>query len=210
MTIHGYCQLFIYPKKAPTIIMKNKIQLLFIILLLSVILIVSVNGTYEGFYGFYYEDGNYQKGFPQKLVEKLVALKPVSVFISYTGFDTGYGFFAPNVASDFILLFELKDSTGNIVESTIMPKFRNKESVIRFTTATGLFLEKVTQDSMKGKKYDSYLNVIVQQIALHLKKSNPKVSHIDVGLYLYDYSSIRKSKKEGLKESLILIETYNF
>jgi hypothetical protein len=31
------------------------------------------------------------------------------MFTSYTGFDTGYGFYAPNVASDFVMSFELKD-----------------------------------------------------------------------------------------------------
>jgi hypothetical protein len=38
------------------------------------------------------------------------------MFTSYTGFDTGYGFYAPNVASDFVMSFELKDEKGTILE----------------------------------------------------------------------------------------------
>jgi hypothetical protein len=68
-----------------------------------------LKGTFDGYYGFYYENKTYQKPLVYTACENITQSLPVSMFTSYTGFDTGYGFYAPNVASDFVMSFELKD-----------------------------------------------------------------------------------------------------
>ncbi|RNA61041.1 hypothetical protein D1631_03360 [Chryseobacterium nematophagum] len=114
--------------------MKKKIQLFGIFSLLLLVFIIGLKGTFDGYYGFYYENKSYEKPILYQATESIVQSEAVSIFASYTGFDTGYGFYAPNVASDFVLTFELKDKNGNIIEEKAMPSFQKKESVVRYTT----------------------------------------------------------------------------
>ncbi|VXB13810.1 conserved hypothetical protein [Flavobacterium sp. 9AF] len=190
--------------------MKKKLQLAGIFTVLLLVFIVGLKGTFDGYYGFYYAEKEYKKPITFTLTEEIIKLKPVSFFLSYTGFDTGYSFFAPNVASDFVLLFELKDQEGNIIENKIMPAFKNKESITRYTSVYNMFLDKIsTEDgSMKDNKYQQYLDIIVKQIAVSVKKENPKASTITARLYLYHYPDLKSYQKGEKSERLILIGEY--
>lgn len=190
--------------------MKRKLQLLGIFTVILMVFTVGLRGTFDGYYGFYYADKKYDKPFVFTLTEDIIKLKPVSFFLSYTGFDTGYGFFAPNVASDFILLFELKDQNGNVIENRIMPNFKNKESIVRYTSVFNMFLDKISEKGIENNKdkYQQYLDIIIKQIAIHVKKQNANASHITAKLYLYDFPSLESLKKGKGKERLILINEY--
>lgn len=186
--------------------MKRKIQLFGIFTMLFIILMVGLKTTFDGYFGFYYEDDNYQKPFLYKFSESVVYSEPVSRTIAYTGFDTGYGFFAPNVASDFVLLFELYDSTGNSINKTIMPRFNQKESRVRFTSIYNMFLDKLK--NKKGKEqnqYFQYLDLIIGQIALSVKKDYPNAEVISAKLYLYDYPDLKRYRQGKQNENAVLI-----
>jgi hypothetical protein len=191
--------------------MKRKAQLVGIFTMILLVFTVGLKGTFDGYYGFYYPENNYKKPYAFSLCEKIIELKPVSLFLSYTGFDTAYGFFAPNVASDFILQFEMKDKAGNIVENSIMPHFKNKESVVRYTSVFNMFLDKISDKGIvdsKDNKYQQYLDIIIKQIAINVKKQNPNADHITAKLYLYNYPSLENCKNGKKNESLIFISDY--
>ena len=189
--------------------MKKKIQLSAILSLLLIVLLVGMKTTFDGYFSFYYEDGQYTKPFIYQATEVLVKSTPVSRFIAYTGFDTGYGFFAPNVGSDFVLLFDIQDSLGQTIQQTAMPKFKQKESQVRYTSVFNMFLERVKKQEAKGKdQYKEYLDLILRQIALNVKRDYPKAAFVQAKLYLYDYPSFEKYRQGETKENAILITEF--
>ena len=190
--------------------MKKKLQLLGIFTVLFLVFTVGLKGTFDGYYGFYYAEKEYNKPVIYTLSEEIIKLKPVSIFLSYTGFDTGYSFFAPNVASDFVLLFELKDDKGNVIENKIMPAFKNKESITRYTSGYNMFLDKISAEggNLKDNKYQQYLDIIVKQIAVSVKNENPDTASITARLYLYHYPDLKSYQKGEKSEQLILIGEY--
>lgn len=157
---------------------------------------------------FTMKNKNYDKPLAYTITENIAQSKPVSIFTSYTGFDTGYGFYAPNVASDFVMTFELKDQNGNILEQKTMPYFKNKESRVRYTTVFNMFLDKISEKNIYDKKYYQYLDIIIRQIAAHVMKENPKASSVTTKLYLYDYPAIAGFRQGKTNENLILIDEF--
>jgi hypothetical protein len=190
--------------------MKKKAQLLGIFIIILLVFTVGLRGTFDGYFGFYYQDKKYVKPYAFTLSEEIIKWEPVSAFLSYTGLDTGYGFFAPNVASDFILMFELKDKQGKVTQNRIMPNFKNKESIVRYTSVFNMFLDKIAAEGVEKKenKYQQYLDVILKQIAINVKKQNPNTDKISAKLYLYDYPSLANFKKNKSLERLIFISEY--
>lgn len=190
--------------------MKKKLQLFGIGFVLFVVFSVGLKGTFDGYYGFYYKSGEYQKPLAYELSDKVVQFIPVSAFIAYTGFDTGYGFFAPNVASDFVLMFDVQDSTGRVIEQHVMPKFKQKESVVRFTSVFNMFLEKIAKEhGEQSNQYLEYLDVVIRQIALSVKSDCPGAVRVAAKLYLYDYPTLEHFRQGDRKEKAILISEYN-
>ena len=189
--------------------MKRKFQLLAVLLLPCLVFIIGLKSTFDGYYGFYYEDGAYTKPWAYQVSEKIVRSEPVSLFLSYTGFDTGYGFFAPNVASDFVLLFDVRDAQGNPLQQCIMPRFEQKESVVRYTSMFNMFLEKIKQEP-KGEPgiYMQYLDIVIRQIAQSVKAEYPGAATVEAKLYLYDYPSLQRFREGDTKENAILVSQY--
>jgi hypothetical protein len=186
--------------------MKKKLQLLGIFLLLSVVFTIGLKGTFDGYYGFYHEEDNYKKPLAYELSNKIVDFEPLSLFAAYTGFDTGYGFFAPNVASDFVLLFELQDRYGNILEERIMPEFESKESIVRYTSIFNMFMDKVVSSKKKNdSQYHQYLDVVLKQIARNVLEESHGAAKCTAKLYLYDYPSLERYKKGETTDHLILV-----
>jgi hypothetical protein len=129
--------------------------------------------------------------------------------MSHTGFDTGYGFFAPNVASDFVLVFDIRDSSGNVITQCIMPRFKQKESTVRYTSLYNMFLDKIEKESEKtGNKYMQYLDIVLQQIALNVKNDYAGAATVEASLYLYDYPSLEKFRTGDKNEKAILISKF--
>jgi len=189
--------------------MKRKFKLLAVLLLPSLVFIIGLKGTFDGYYGFYYENTPYTKPLAYELTEKVVHSAPVSLFLSYTGFDTGYGFFAPNVASDFVLMFELKDSMGNTLQQCIMPHFEQKESMVRYTSMFNMFLDKISQEPQdSSSQYIQYLDIVIRQIAQKVKSEYPGAATMDARLYLYDYPSLERYRQGDTKENAIFVSEY--
>lgn len=186
--------------------MKRKWQLFAIFLLLFLVFTIGLKGTFDGYYGFYYDKEDYKKPFVYELSNKITDFEPVSMFTAYTGFDTGYGFFAPNVASDFVLLFELQDAEGNVLEERIMPELKNKESIVRYTSVFNMFMDKVITSKKKSEsQYHQYLDIVLKQIAKSVLKENYGAAKCTAKLYLYDYPTLERYKKGEKKDNLILI-----
>ncbi|ROH96318.1 hypothetical protein [Chryseobacterium daecheongense] len=112
-------------------------------------------------------------------------------FFTYTGFDTGYGFFAPNVSSNFIIFSENSDKVYN--SSDLL---QTSEGKTRFMGANDVFFNnfgnKKNEDKMAANK------IILKRInKMFEKKYNSKFT---TTVYLYEYPKLGElnTKKEHL------------
>ena len=188
----------------------EKFQLVIIsLLVIFIILNSAIRLTFESYYDFYYENGNYKENVFSKVSNKIFNFYPIRYFSNQTGFDTGYGFFAPNVASDFLFIFKVYDENDNLVKIENGVQLNSKESNLRFQTINTMYLDKLKnkEDKNYNEKYNKYLDVIMKQITKFIKKKYPDNYNIETNLYLYDFPSIKKFNK-GEKEKLFLIKTY--
>ncbi len=189
--------------------MKEKLQLTGVFALLLLVFTLGLKSTFDGYFGFYYEAGQYKKPFAYKATEAIVETTPVNMFLAYTGFDTGYGFFAPNVASDFVLIFNVQDSLGQTIHQCAMPRFNQKESMVRYTSLYNMFLDKISRKKgEEGDLYIKYLDIVIRQIAVAVRKDYPTAAQVKASLYLYDYPGMERYRKGDRKEKAILISEY--
>lgn len=191
----------------------NKIQvsqLIIVFTLLSIIFLVALKGTFDGYYGFYYADKKYPKNSIYQINQTICNAYPIKLFCNYTGFDTGYGFFAPNVASDFVVMYRIYDQNNTLIKTKDFVDLTTKEGKIRFSTLYNMFLEKLSKDN--SKEYDKYLDIILKQLTRHEKEFYPSNYTITTTLYLYEYPSIENYDKEYCKtqpcQKLIEIKKY--
>ena len=168
---------------------KNIFQIaIFSVLLFKIIIIASLTTitTFCKFYKFS------QPQFVTKLDTSLIA---DNQFYCYSGFDTGYGFFSPNVSSNFIIL--ISDGTKTYSSDDLMNTNEGKQ---RFLGVNDIFLknldEKRNEDIVEANK------VILKKINQAFeKKYNSKFK---TSAYLYDYPKLKDFKTKKL--SLIKFE----
>lgn len=185
---------------------KKTIQIIIVVFVLFNVLLSSIKLTFDGYYGFYYENKKVEKTILSNISDYLYDSNPIFLFRTYTGFETGYGFFGPNVSSDFITVFKIYDEKGKLIKLLDRVNLKSKEGTIRFTTLNSLFLDKLTDK--ENKKYNKYLDIVVKQIAKYVDKDYPKNYKIETELYLFDYPTIVDFNK-GFDKKLILIKKYS-
>ena len=149
----------------------------------------------------------YQKkdaGLAARLMDKTGFFSTIFDFYSiYTGTEAGYGFYAPNVSSQSMVLFTIKDDQGEIV-GVQMPNQFSKEGVTRCMTAFDKFIDKFDDPS---KLYDRYLDVILKSMALKVLEQNPPHQRVEADIYLYLLPRIR-AFRDG--ESPVYESTFHY
>jgi hypothetical protein len=181
-------------------------QIFIILLILTIIIATSIVTTSDSYYGFYYgNDKSYQEKTLYKIANSIITFPPIRIFSKYSGFDTGYGFFAPNVASDFVILFKVYDEQGKQVKILENLPFKTKEGFIRFSNVHSIYLDKIEGEI--SSLWDRYLDIILEQMAVSVKKMNCMASCcLEVELYLYDFPEMQQHRN-GKKHQLILVQT---
>ncbi len=136
----------------------------------------------EQVYYDYFEDRT-EEGLAMKMLEKTGAFSDVfRLYSDYSGAETGYGFYAPNVASQFLVLYTIKDDDGNVIE-TSLPRHYSKEALTRYFTAFDVFMDKIDKPD---EKYDNFMDVIMKSMALKVLEDHPPYRNIEADLLVYD------------------------
>lgn len=184
----------------------KKFKIFVIILVIFNILICNINLTIDNYYDFYYEkNSKVEKIKIAEPIDKIYFFEPFLTFRAYTGLETGYGFFGPNVASDFLLIFSIYDEHKNLVKIIENVPLKSKEGELRFTTLNNMFLEKLTDKT--NPNYNKYLDIIIQQISKYILKDYPPKYTVNTELFLYDYPSI-VDYNNGERQKIILVKSY--
>lgn len=183
----------------------NKLQKIKSIIIINIVLITvclfSMMSELEGYYSFYKKE----KPNIANRLQKFCEMEPINIFGKYTGFETGYGFFGPNVSSDFIFDIHVYDENGKLMKTLDKIPAKTKEGNLRLSCINNMFLDKLDEID---KKYDRYLDIIMEQIAKKIKKDQPKNYKVEMKMYLYEYPSIKNFGKGDTTPKKIMIKKY--
>ncbi|MEH6305253.1 hypothetical protein RYH73_06340 [Olivibacter sp. CPCC 100613] len=110
------------------------------------------------------------------------------LYAKISGNDMPYGFFAPNIGSQYITEFRLYDTRDSMRLTLSNPKLKNRESLNRYSSFTRLF-ESLLKEAHRPDKHTSleqaYGRAVAGSMALYLGKSDPAISKVEVSIYLY-------------------------
>lgn len=183
----------------------NKFQkiksILIVGLSLFVICLFSFLSDIDGYYVFYKKDK------PQ-LIQKLDAFSqtlPMRFIGQYTGAETGYGFFGPNVSSDFIFEINIYDDKGILKNKFNRIPTKSKEGALRLGCINNMFIEKLDDID---EKHNRYLDIVLEQITKRIKKDYPSSYKIEMKMYLYEHPSILQFSKGNNIAKKVLIKDF--
>lgn len=172
--------------------------------------IISVN--VEGLLGDYEMMSDKEDTQVEKDVKIGSALRSSPIFktyANYTGTDTSYGFFSPNVGSEFVLSFAVLDRDGKLLGEHQTPtSLQQKESKVRFNLCTFPMMDKIMMEE-PNELFDDYFEVMMHQIAENIKKSYKTGYKVVSEIYIHQPATIEQTL-EGKTEKLILLERYTF
>ncbi len=169
---------------------QEKLIILKFSIIVLLICIVNVRSTIDGFYNLYgdpTEGSDFQESTFYRNVEGILNYAPINFFLSYTGLESGYGFFAPNVASEFVTDFVLKDECGEVIEETAFVSLECKESFIRIGSAYVPFMDYLKETEESSHEIS---DVILKGLSLDLLRSNIRAHEIKTTLYLYHHPTL--------------------
>ena len=166
-----------------------------IALICFLVICVNIKSTIDSYNSFYHDDPGEavgQDNFIYRSIEKLSDFKPIDFFLSYTGLETGYGFFAPNVASEFLTEFILRDNNGEVIEERTFIPLQTKEGMLRLSGTYTNFLEYIKSDTSTYEMCD----VILNSLSMNVLRSNSDACSIETNLFLYHHPTLREKTED--------------
>jgi hypothetical protein len=177
-----------------------------VIILFSVVF-SSIRTAYDSHISFFNKKPNETL---LKVLDKIGGNNKYNLFLNYTGLNTGYGFFSPNVSSDFIITHNIyKKSKQNLIFSNSL--FSTKEGAHRFANLNSLFMEKVEAIEEKDKsKIDTlklkYLEVVLNRLNNYNLDHDKDIDSIKTTLFLYHFPFL--NEYPNVKPKFIKIESH--
>ncbi|MEN4760165.1 MULTISPECIES: hypothetical protein [unclassified Chryseobacterium] len=160
--------------------MKNTyIEYIILSVIIIKVIITGITTTTDSFCDFY----KYEKPITTN------GLKYEKFISSYAGFDTGYGFFAPNVASNFIIISEDKNSGNSYISTELLT---TKEGKLRFANINDVYMKNITAKD-KNMPELKVNHILLKQVHKNIKKKHGE--NIVTYAYLYDQPTLDESKK---------------
>jgi hypothetical protein len=179
--------------------MSKRHWLLLLIGLLHLLHIVLVNLTsawagYKQLYHVQDETGRYH------ILAKILSPKPIRLYGLISGTTYGYGFFAPNVASQYISSFQYFDKDGVQIGSCQLPPLVGGEALQRYSTWLDQFqryLKTYQDDDQAAQFYRRYLEASLSSLTQHLLEEQEKGTSLRCVIYLHEPTKLREVKQKA-------------
>jgi hypothetical protein len=184
----------------------KRLFLVFAFFHLLVIIIVNTHGTLKSVYNFYF--GREHRSVVLTQLEKIAYSKGIWPYASYTGTNSPYGFYAPNVSSPYLMTFTVYDAKGKQLGVSMKPKLRQQESNHRFALCSDIMQDKLAS-KQPNEILDNYLKVMFHQIGTRIMKDFPGAARVTTKVFVYDCPGIHEFV-EGKQKQLQLVALYRF
>lgn len=168
------------------------------------ILAVNTNSAIAGYQTYYQNTTEGPHG-----LKILLGGRPQQWYGLLSGTGHGYGFFAPNVASQYVSRFRLYHADGRIISELNTPKMYSKDGLQRYSVwleQFQRFLKEREQDEPAAILYRRYLKAGISSMCRRLLAENPAADRISCELYLHQPPLL----KSGNKTSANFIQIYRY
>jgi hypothetical protein len=130
-------------------------------------------------------------------------------YSNYSGTNSSYGFFSPNVGSEFVMSFAVLDRNGKrLGEHQAPASLEQNESIVRFNMCSFPMMDKIMLEET-NELLDKYFEVMMHQIAENVKNHYETGYKVISEIYIHQPPTIKEAQ-EGKQERLILLERYTF
>jgi hypothetical protein len=172
--------------------LKRKLFLFLTLFHFFIIIVISIQSSWKSIYEFYYGKDSLKISFPYKAVYFAKESPIVNLYSSFTGLDTGYGFFAPNVSSICNIEFEFYDVHNVLKKRMLFLPFNSREGYSRYSTFLGIFQDKMHKTVGEANKNNhiKYLDVVIKSVSRNLLVQNKSYYKVRANLYLYNYPTL--------------------
>jgi len=143
-------------------------------------------------------------------IGRIIGNTPIfRMYANYTGTSSGYGFYSPNVGSEFIMTFTVLNKDGKILGQHQNPiNLKQKESLVRFSLCTVPMMQRIIIKE-SNEIYDNYFKVMLHQIAEGISSYYSDSYKVIAEVYVQKHPKIEQSL-HGKTENFALLERYKF
>jgi hypothetical protein len=191
---------------------RNNLFFIFFALHFLLILLVCFKSLVHTVYTTYITKETDDKTKLEKLIGSITSNTAINFYGTYSGTINPYGYFAPNVASSYIIEFSCFDKQNQVVSKFILPPFERIESINRYSSLLGNFQEILKDMDNHGTKNRDkiglrYLNVVIKSMNKGLLDKKKGIYKVKSVLFLYDQPSIDSFRIKN-KAKLIILKKY--
>lgn len=175
----------------------------------AIILSVCVASCIDGYISFYSKKPSVIASVLHAMASTMNDTKMANGYTLLAGIDAGYGFFAPNVSSGYLLEFTAYDSNGAIINRNRLPDFTHQESYIRYSSLLDAFQDKLTAaDKLDEKQRIKVrrLNAIIKSTGTNILISHKATDKVEATLYLYHFPSLEAYRRGNKEPELLVID----
>lgn len=164
---------------------------------LTCMLAYNVSSTVRGYRQLTEESGSGYFHCIQRAATALTSWSPIHRFSQYAGTATGYGFFAPQVGSSFLLKVTAVDTTDTAQATAHMPVLKQGHSVLRYHSLLNRMQNLLREDTGGGdesalplRQARAIAHCLTQRIARQRWGKTAYRTRCEI--FVYDYPALRQ------------------
>lgn len=115
------------------------------------VLVYNVSSTVKGYRQLAEVPGSGYVHRAERITIAVNSWPPVRTFARYAGTATGYGFFAPQVGSSFLLEVSILDNRGTVQATTHAPLLKQAHSLLRYHSLLGRMQHLLADDTRNAR-----------------------------------------------------------
>lgn len=128
-------------------------------------------------------------------LRKGIHFRPVYYYARFSGAETGFAFFAPQVGSQYISHFHVYDAEGNLLESHSLPQLYQQESMHRYAAFLDLFQELIAKEKGDDHLDQRYARAVLRSMGQRLGRTIEGASQVKCGISVYRHPKLKSDPK---------------
>lgn len=131
------------------------------------------------------------------LLRESIHFRPVQSYARFSGAETGFAFFAPQVGSQYISHFHVYDVEGNLLESHSLPQLHQQESMHRYAAFLDLFQELIAKEKEDDHLDRRYARAVLRSIGQRLGGKIEGASQVKCSISVYRHPKLKPDAKDS-------------
>lgn len=128
-------------------------------------------------------------------LRKGIHFRPVYYYARFSGAETGFAFFAPQVGSQYISHFDVYDANNKLLGSYREPQLRQQESMHRYAAFLDLFQELIAKEKGDDHLDRRYARAVLRSMGQRLGSKIVGASKVKCSISVYRHPKIKSDPK---------------